>query len=162
MATTKIEGAAKEIEMERGSSAEPIAPQPNETDDERSIKELIEQLGEQTQVLARKEVELAKAEVTEKGKRLGAGAGAFGAAGIIGLFAFGALTAALVLLLATAVDAWIAALIVAAVYAAIAGIAALVGRGQVQRGTPPVPEMAIDSTKEDVETVKRSAREGHA
>ena len=100
--------------------------------------------------------------MTEKGKRLGVGAGAFGAAGIIGLLAFGALTAAFVLLLATAVDAWVAALIVAAVYAAIAGIAALVGRGQVQRGTPPVPEMAIDSTKEDVETVKRSAREGHA
>lgn len=148
--------------MERGASTQETPPQAGERNDERSVKELIEGLSEQTQALARKEVELAKAEVTEKGKRLGMGAGAFGAAGIIGLFAFGALTAALVLLLATAVDAWIAALIVAAVYAAIAGIAALVGRGQVQRGTPPVPEMAIDSTKEDVETVKRSAREGHA
>ena len=148
--------------MERGASTQETPPQAGERNDERSVKELIEGLSEQTQALARKEVELAKAEVTEKGKRLGMGAGAFGAAGIIGLFAFGALTAALVLLLATAVDAWIAALIVAAVYAAIAGIAALVGRGQVQRGTPPVPEMAIDSTKEDVETMKRSAREGHA
>jgi hypothetical protein len=148
--------------MERGASTQETPPRAGERNDERSVKELIEGLSEQTQALARKEVELAKAEVTEKGKRLGMGAGAFGAAGIIGLFAFGALTAALVLLLATAVDAWIAALIVAAVYAAIAGIAALVGRGQVQRGTPPVPEMAIDSTKEDVETVKRSAREGHA
>jgi hypothetical protein len=148
--------------MERGASTQETPPRAGERNDERSVKELIEGLSEQTQALARKEVELAKAEVTEKGKRLGMGAGAFGAAGIIGLFAFGALTAALVLLLATAVDAWIAALIVAAVYAGIAGIAALVGRGQVQRGTPPVPEMAIDSTKEDVETVKRSAREGHA
>ena len=148
--------------MERGASTQETPPQAGERNDERSVKELIEGLSEQTQALARKEVELAKAEVTEKGKRLGMGAGAFGAAGIIGLFAFGALTAALVLLLATAVDAWSAALIVAAVYAAIAGIAALVGRGQVQRGTPPVPEMAIDSTKEDVETMKRSAREGHA
>jgi uncharacterized membrane protein YqjE len=157
-----IKCAAKEFEMERGASAEPIAPQPNETNDERSIKELIEQLGEQTQALARKEVELAKAEVTEKGKRLGVGAGAFGAAGIIALFAFGALTAALVLLLATAMETWVAALIVAVVYAAIAGIAALIGRGQVERGAPPAPERAIDSTKQDVEAVKRSAREGHA
>ena len=148
--------------MERGASTQETPPPAGERNNERSVKELIEGLSEQTQALARKEVELAKAEVSEKGKRLGMGAGAFGAAGIIGLFAFGALTAALVLLLATAVDAWIAALIVAAVYAGIAGIAALVGRGQVQRGTPPVPEMAIDSTKEDVETVKRSAREGHA
>ena len=148
--------------MERGASTQETPPQAGERNEERSVKELIEGLSEQAQALARKEVELAKAEVTEKGKRLGMGAGAFGAAGIIGLFAFGALTAAFVLLLATAVDAWVAALIVAAVYAVIAGIAALVGRGQVQRGTPPVPEMAIDSTKEDVETVKRSAREGHA
>jgi hypothetical protein len=148
--------------MERGAGTEPIAPQPTDTHDESSIKELIERLGEQTQALARKEVELAKAEVTEKGKRLGIGAGAFGAAGLIGLFALGALTAAFVLLLATAVDAWVAALIVAAVYAAIAGVAALAGRSQVQRGTPPAPERAIDSTKEDVDMVKRSAREGRA
>lgn len=148
--------------MERGASTHETPPQAGERNEERSVKELIEGLSEQAQALARKEVELAKAEVTEKGKRLGMGAGAFGAAAIIGLFAVGALTAALVLLLATAMETWVAALIVAAVYAAIAGIAALVGRGQVQRGTPPVPEMAIDSTKEDVETVKRSAREGHA
>ena len=147
--------------MERGASTHETPPLAGERNEERSVKELIEGLSEQAQALARKEVELAKAEVTEKGKRLGMGAGAFGAAGVIGLFAVGALTAAFVLLLATAVDAWVAALIVAAVYAVIAGIAALVGRGQVQRGTPPVPQMAIDSTKEDVETVKRSAREGH-
>jgi Putative Actinobacterial Holin-X, holin superfamily III len=148
--------------MEQGAGTDRIAADPTERSDERSVRELIERLGEQTQALARKEVELAKAEVTEKGKRLGVGAGAFGAAGIVGLFAFGALTAALVLLLATAVDAWIAALIVAVAYAVIAGIAALTGRSQVERGTPPVPERAIDSTREDLEAAKRSAREGRA
>jgi Putative Actinobacterial Holin-X, holin superfamily III len=146
--------------MERGAGTDRIGADPNERSDERSLRELIERLGEQTQALARKEVELAKAEVTEKGKRLGLGAGAFGAAGIIGLFAFGALTTALVLLLATAADAWIAALIVAVAYAAVAGIAALAGRKQVERGSPPVPERAIDSAKEDLEAAKRSAREG--
>jgi hypothetical protein len=146
--------------MERGAGTDRIGADPNERSDERSLRELIERLGEQTQALARKEVELAKAEVTEKGKRLGLGAGAFGAAGIIGLFAFGALTTALVLLLATAADAWIAALIVAVAYAAVAGIAALAGRKQVERGSPPIPERAIDSAKEDLEAAKRSAREG--
>jgi hypothetical protein len=146
--------------MERGAGTDRIATDPNERSDERSVRELIERLGEQTQALARKEVELAKAEVTEKGRRLGLGAGAFGAAGIIGLFAFGALTTALVLLLAKAVDAWIAALMVAVAYAAVAGIAALAGRKQVERGSPPVPERAIDSAKEDLEAAKRSAREG--
>jgi hypothetical protein len=94
-----------------------------------------------------------------KAKRLGIGAGAFGAAGLVGLFAVGALTASLILALATAMDAWLAALIVSAAYGVIAGIFALVGKGRVESGTPPVPQRAIDSTKQDVERVKRSAKE---
>jgi hypothetical protein len=127
--------------------------------DERSISELVKQLTDQTQTLARKEVELAKAELTQKGKRLGVGAGAFGAAGILGLFAFGALTATLILLLARAMDAWLGALIVTVVYALIAAALALTGKKQVEEGTPPVPERAIESSKQDVETAKSSVRE---
>jgi putative superfamily III holin-X len=126
---------------------------------ERSIAELVKDLSNQSSELARKEVELAKTEMQLKAKRLGIGAGAFGAAGLIGLFAVGALTAALILALATAMTAWLAALIVAAVYAAIAGAAVLVGKSRVEAGTPPVPERAIDTTKEDVEYVKQSAKE---
>jgi membrane protein len=128
--------------------------------DEQSISELLKQLSEQTQALASKEIELAKAEVAAKGKRLGIGAGAFGAAGLIGAFAFGALTAALILLLATAMEPWLAALIVTVVYAAIAGVLALTGRKQVEAGTPPVPEQAIDSTRKDLETATQRAKEG--
>ena len=119
----------------------------------------MKQLSEQTQALARKEVELAKAEVAQKGKRLGIGAGAFGAAGVLGLFAFGALTATLILALATGMDGWLAALIVAVVYGLIAAALALTGKKQVEAGTPPVPEEAIDSTKQDIETAKASAKE---
>ena len=129
--------------------------------DDRSIAELVRQLAEQSSELARKEVELAKAEMEVKARRLGMGAGAFGGAGILGLFAFGALTAAAILALATAMDAWLAALVVGVVYAAIAGVMALVGRTKVQEGSPPIPERAADSVKEDVETAKRSAKEGH-
>ena len=127
--------------------------------DERSLAELTKQLSDQVTTLARKEVELAKAEMQIKAKRLGAGAGAFGGAAVIGLFALGALTATLILALATAMDAWLAALIVTVLYAAIAGVAALLGKRKVDEGTPPVPERAIDTTKEDVEYVKRSAKE---
>jgi len=126
---------------------------------ERSISELVKDLSQQSSELARKEAELAKAEMQMKAKRLGIGAGAFGAAGVIGLFAVGALTATLILALATAMAGWLAALIVTVIYAAIAGIAALVGKGRVEAGTPPVPERAIDTTKEDVEYVKQSAKE---
>ena len=130
--------------------------------DESSISELVKRLGEQTSELARQEVELAKAELTQKGKRIGVGAGAFGAAGLIGLFAFGALTAALIALLATAVDTWLAALIVAVVYGAVAGILALTGKKQIDAGTPPAPERAIESTKSDIDQIKSSAKEGRS
>jgi membrane protein len=146
--------------MERGSGS--IQGAARNTDDERSVAELVRQLSEQTTTLARKEVELAKAEMSIKAKRLGIGAGAFGAAGLVGLFALGALTATLILALDTAVAAWLAALIVTALYGAIAGVLALTGRKRVEAGTPPVPEQAIESTKEDVERAKRSAKEARA
>jgi hypothetical protein len=128
--------------------------------DEKSLSELAQQLSEQTTALARKEVELAKAEMAIKAKRIGVGAGAFGAAGIVALFAVGALTATLILALATAMSAWLAALIVTAVYGAVAGALALVGRQRVEAGTPPVPERAIESSKQDVETAKERVKGG--
>ena len=108
--------------------------------------------------LGRKELELAKVELAEKGKKAGVGAGMFGGAGLLGVFAFGALTACIVLALATAIPAWLAALIVAVVYGAIAAVLALRGKTQVRRATPPIPEQAVDSTKEDVEWVKTRAK----
>jgi len=141
----------------RGSHAMPAEPA-----DERSLSELVQKLTEQSSELARKEVELAKAEVTAKGKQLGIGAGAFGAAGVIGLYAVGALTATLILLLATFLEGWIAALIVTLVYAAIAGALALTGKKKVEEAGPPIPEQAIDSTKQDIEAAKRGVKEGRA
>lgn len=135
---------------------------PERSDDERSLSELVQKLTEQTSTLARNEIELAKAEVTAKGKRLGMGAGAFGAAGVVGLYAGGALTATIILALATFLEGWLAALIVTVVYAAIAGILALVGKKKVDEGSPPVPEQAIRSTKLDIEAAKRGAKEGRS
>jgi hypothetical protein len=139
-----------------------VATDQNNLDRDKSLSELVKQLTDQSSELARKEVELAKAELAAKGKQVGIGAGAFGGAGLFGLYAFGALTAALILLLADAVDSWLAAAIVAAAYAAIAGVLALVGRSRVQEATPPVPERAIESTKEDIETAKTSAKEARS
>ena len=120
----------------------------------------MQRLSEQTSRLARQEVELAKAEVAEKGKRLGIGAGAFGGAGVVGLFAFGALVACAILALDLAMAGWLAALIVAVVLAAVAGVLALVGKRKVEQATPPVPERAIESTREDVDAAKAAVKEG--
>jgi hypothetical protein len=130
------------------------------TTSEPSIAELIKQLSEQSSRLARQEVELAKAELAIKGKRAGIGAGMFGGAGVFGFYGFGALTAAAVLVLATAVTAWLAALIVAAVLAAVAGVLALQGKKKVAQATPPVPEQAAESVKEDVQWAKSRAQSG--
>lgn len=136
----------------------PAADRPGDA----SMAELLRQLSEQSSRLARQEVELAKAEMTEKARHLGAGAGAFGAAGVVGLFALGALTAAAILALAIVLDSWLAALIVGAAYAALAGILALTGRREVEAGAPPAPERAMENAKRDVEEAKTSAREGAA
>ncbi len=125
---------------------------------EASIAELVKQLSEQTSTLARQEVELAKAELAAKGKRAGIGAGMFGGAGAFGFYALGALTATAILGLATAVAAWLAALIVTAVLGAIAGVLVLQGKSKVQQATPPVPEQATESVKEDVQWAKTRAQ----
>jgi uncharacterized membrane protein YqjE len=125
---------------------------------DRPTSELVKQLADQTTSLVRAEVELAKAELAEKGKRAGIGAGMFGGAGVFGFYAFGALTAVFILALATAVDGWLAALIVTVVYAAIAGVLALTGKNKVQEAGPPAPERTVETVKEDVEWVKQSAK----
>jgi putative superfamily III holin-X len=125
---------------------------------EPPLAELVKQLSEQTSRLARQEMELAKAELAIKGKRAGIGAGMFGGAGAVGFYALGALIAAAILALATAVTAWLAALIVTAVLGAIAGVLALQGRNKVRSATPPVPEQASESVKEDVQWAKTRAQ----
>jgi hypothetical protein len=144
-------------DMVRGDAPRDVHDRPAGPD-ERSVPDLLRQLSEQTATLVRHEMELAKAELSVKGKRMGMGAGMFGGAGLFGLYALGALTACLILVLATAIDGWLAALIVAVVYAAIAGVLALTGKGKVQQATPPVPEQTVDSVKEDVQWTKERAK----
>jgi len=130
------------------------------TSTDASVADLAKQLSEQTTRLVRQEVELAKAELSIKGKRAGMGAGMFGGAALFGLFAFGALTAAIIAALDTAMATWLAALIVAVVYAAVAGIAALSGKKKVDEALPPVPEETVESVKEDVQWTKTRAQQG--
>ena len=132
-------------------------PQNDDLRDE-SVGTLLKQLSQETTTLVRKELELAKAEMAEKGKQAGLGAGLFGGAGVAALLTLGSLTAFLILLLDGALPNWAWALIVTAVWAAIAGVLALTGKKQVEQATPPAPEQAIETTKQSVETVKARAK----
>jgi predicted lipid-binding transport protein (Tim44 family) len=120
---------------------------------DRSIGDLLKQLSQETATLARKEVELARAEITQNAQQAGLGAGMFGGAGVAGLLALGAFTTFLIALLATAMEVWIAALIVTVLWSVIAGVLALIGRNRVQEATPPA-EQTVDSIKEDVQWAK--------
>ena len=124
---------------------------------DQPVGELVKQLSEQMSTLVRRELQLAQLELQEKGKRAGIGAGLFGGAGAIALYGLGVLIAAAVLVLATAVEPWLAALIVGVVLLAVAGIAGLMGKKQVDQAVPPAPEQAIQSTKRDVNEVKERA-----
>jgi len=132
------------------------------SEDERarsqSTGELVKQLSEQTTTLVRKEFELARAELTAKGKTAGEGAGMFGGAALAGLLALGTLTALVLSLLDKAMDFSLAALIVTLVYAAIAGAFALGGRERIKRGLPPAPQQTVETVKEDVQWAKSQAR----
>lgn len=127
------------------------------TDREPSTAELVSRLTEQVGTLARDEIRLAVAELRTKGKRVGTGAGLFGGAGALAWFGLMTTIAGLVLLLATAMPAWLAAFVVAVAVFVVAGVLALVGRKQIDRGTPPLPEEAIAGVKKDIATVSERA-----
>jgi uncharacterized membrane protein YqjE len=121
---------------------------------DRPVGELLKQLSEETTTLVKQELELAKAEMAEKGKQAGTGAGLFGGAGVTGLLALIALALTLIYLLGTAMEDWIAALIVTALWGAVAGVLALTGKKKLQEAGPPVPEQTVETVKEDVEWAK--------
>ncbi|HXQ88137.1 MAG TPA: phage holin family protein [Solirubrobacterales bacterium] len=125
---------------------------------EHSTGDLVKQLADQTSTLVRQEIELAKAELSAKGKVAGEGAGMLGGAAVVALLALGTLTALVLSLLDKAMDFTLAALVVTFVYAAIATVLALAGRKRVERVMPPAPEQTIETVKEDVQWAKSQAK----
>jgi uncharacterized membrane protein YqjE len=120
---------------------------------DRPIGELVKDLSSQTSTLVRKEIELARAELQEKGKVAGKGAGLLAGAAVFGLLAMGALTAGLIALLDTAMATWIAALIVMALWAIVAAVLAKAGQSALKRATPPAPQ-TLETVKEDIQWAK--------
>jgi uncharacterized membrane protein YqjE len=131
------------------------AHHPAQADDE-PLGAIVHRLTEQVPELVRSELRLAQAELTDKGKAAGIGAGLFSAAGLLGLFALGTLIAAAVLALDLVLPAWAAALVVAGVLLAAAAVAALVGKKEITQASPPTPERAIAGVKQDVAAMKGS------
>ncbi len=134
-----------------GGPAQPVT--------EQSTSELVQRASEQISRLVRDELALARAELAEKGKHAGVGVGLFGGGGVLALYGLGALFVAIVLLLDLVMPNWLAALIVAVVLFAIAGVLALIGKKQVSQAVPPMPKAAADSVRADVDTVKAAVKD---
>jgi putative superfamily III holin-X len=124
--------------------------------DDASFGDLAARLSEQVSRLVHDEMALAQLEAKQKAKRFGLGVGLFGAGGFVAVLGVICAVAAAVLGLATAVDGWLAALLVALALFVLAGLLAVTGGIDVRRGTPPIPEQAVESTKADVAAVREA------
>jgi uncharacterized membrane protein YqjE len=147
-----------------GAQAEPEvieAPRTPSVDKrDEPVSDLLKQVSDEATTLMRQEILLAKAEMTGKAKELGLGAGMFGGAGYTLHLASLGLMLCLIFALATAMPAWLAALVVTVVFVAIAGVLGLTGKKRIERAGPPIPEEAIDSVKQTIDTVKEEAKWG--
>jgi membrane protein len=123
-----------------------------------STRDLVQDLSRQTSTLIRQEMRLAQAELAEKGRHAGKGAGMFGGAGLVALYGVGALIAAGIIGLATVIEPWIAAAAIGAGLLLVAGVLALTGKKELEEAGPPKPEQTLESVQRDVATVKERAR----
>jgi uncharacterized membrane protein YqjE len=126
---------------------------------ERGIGELVKDLAGQTSTLVRQEIKLAQAEVTEKGKVAGRGAGLLAGAAVAAVLMLGTLTAVLVVALDSALPLWLAALIVTLLWGIVAAVLAQSGRTALRAATPPAPQ-TVETVKEDIQWAKTQAGSG--
>ncbi|OAN38963.1 phage holin family protein [Mycolicibacterium iranicum] len=120
---------------------------------EPTTGELISQLSEQTSHLIRAEMKLAQKEFQESAKHAGIGAGLVGAAGLLAILGLATLAAAAVAALSLVLPIWASAVCVAVVLFVSAGVAALIGKKQVQQAPSPTAE-SVDSVKADIAEIK--------
>jgi hypothetical protein len=121
---------------------------------DRSIADLLRDLSNETTLLVRKELQLARAELLEHAKPAVASAASFGATAMFGLGAFGAATAFLIAAIAIALPVWAAALIVTIVYGIAAAVLAQIGKKKLHDAGPPVLPQTTQTLKEDIAWTK--------
>lgn len=134
-----------------------VGRHPDHSPTEESAGDLVSRASQQISELIRGEMQLARAEMTQKGKRFGVGGGLFGGAGLVGVLAAQAFIGAVIAALALLLPVWASALIIAALLAAIAAGMAAAGKKQIAKAGTPAPEQTIDSVKADMAEIKEAA-----
>ena len=144
--------------MPEPTQSPPQVPPPGASDSHRSLADLVVEVSENASTLVREEIELAKAEVSEKvgkilrGSVVGAAAGAFaflalimilhGIAWLLGEELFGG-------------NIWAGYFVTAGIFLLLAALAGFVAFRTVRAGAPPVPEQAIEEAKLTREMLER-------
>ncbi|MEV7728881.1 phage holin family protein [Streptomyces sp. NPDC087917] len=123
-----------------------------------SVGVLVSRASQQISDLVRQEMELARVEMTQKGKRFGIGGGLFGGAGLLGILAAQAAVVAGIAALALVLPVWASALIATGVLAAAAALVAVSGKKQIEKAGAPTPEQTVRSVKADVAEIREKAR----
>jgi hypothetical protein len=111
-------------------------------------------VAEKASTIARLELELASMELKKKVAALGVGIGLALAAAVVGVYSIGFLFATIAAGLAEFMPVWLALLIVTLVLLVTTGILGLLAIRSIKRGTPPVPEQAIDEAKLTTQALK--------
>ena len=125
---------------------------------EKPLGEIVNDVTSKAQLLVREEIELAKAEVTAKVSKLAKGAGFFAGAGILAVFGLIYFFHFLAIGIAdwTGLKVWVGYAIVTALIFVIAGILGFLGLRSVKKGSPPVPELAIEEAKKTQAALKEA------
>ena len=129
---------------------------PNSAD--KPLGEIVNDVTSKAQLLVKEEIELAKAEVTQKVSKLAKGAGFFAGAGILAVFGLIYLFHMLALGIADwfSLKAWVGYAIVTLLIFIVAGVLGLLGLRSVKKGTPPKPELAIEEAKKTQAVLKEA------
>jgi hypothetical protein len=120
---------------------------PTRETEHRGVGPAAKEVAEHASTLARLELELAALEVKRKVAALGVGIGLVASAGVFLLFALGFGLAAGAAALALVVSTWVALLIVFGALVLFSLLLVLIGRRAIKKGTPPVPEQALEEAR---------------
>jgi hypothetical protein len=111
-------------------------------------------VADHARTIVKLELELAATELKKKVVALGLGIGLLVGAALFGFFALAFALAAAAAGIATAVSTWLALLIVAGGLFLLVGVLGVVGLGAVRKGTPPVPQQALEEARLTTEALK--------
>jgi amino acid transporter len=131
---------------------------PTQETEHRSLGAAVKEVTEHASSWFRLERELAVIELKHKVTSLGVGLGLAVGAAIFALYAIGFAFATVAAALATFLPTWLALLIVTLVLFAVVALLGLIGLSKIKRGTPPVPEQAIEEAKLTTTALKSNGR----